>query len=83
MLRDIQQEFGIQDVLALTTDNASNMVVASRAADLTRVPCFAHTLQLAVNAGMKRQQISSTLAQCRRLVSSLMGGGGLFRNMNM
>lgn len=65
----IKDEFLIKDLVALTTDNAANMVVAAREAKVTRVPCFSHTLQLVVNEVLKHEEVVDPLTQSRRLVS--------------
>lgn len=39
--------------VACVHDNASNMVAANRDVDWESLPCFAHTLQLAINDGFK------------------------------
>lgn len=45
---DILQEFGVREkVVAITVDNAANMNVAIRRMSITKVACFAHTLNIA------------------------------------
>ena len=57
-----------QDELsAVTTDNGSNIVLAT--VGWPRMPCFSHTLQLAVEQAMSLPNVSRALARCRRLVS--------------
>ncbi|XP_069140012.1 E3 SUMO-protein ligase ZBED1-like [Argopecten irradians] len=68
-VRELTSEFGIKSVSAICTDNAANMEVAARAADIPSVKCFAHTLQLAVTDGLKLPLISKTLAAARRVVT--------------
>ena len=59
----------LDHVSAVTTDNASNMVLAMKTLEWTRIPCFSHSLQLAVENALKLSQVSHALARCRRLVS--------------
>ena len=59
----------LDHVSAVTTDNASNMVLAMKTLEWTRIPCFSHSLQLAAEDALKLSQVSRALARCRRLVS--------------
>ena len=59
----------LDHVSAVTTDNASNMVLAMKTLEWTRIPCISHSLQLAVEDALKLSQVSCALARCRRLVS--------------
>ena len=54
---------------AVTTDNCSNIVCATRILDGIRMPCFSHTLQLAIEEVVKIPVVSKALARCRCLVS--------------
>lgn len=74
-LNDIRQEFGIHSKVAgLTTDNAGNMKKAgslqvfNTCTDAT-VNCMAHTLQLAVEDGLKAEQIQLAATEARRCVA--------------
>lgn len=57
----------------IATDNASNMKAACeilKADGIIRIPCFSHTLQLAIEDSLKRVDIIQTvLAQARRVVT--------------
>ncbi|XP_062576895.1 E3 SUMO-protein ligase ZBED1-like [Saccostrea cucullata] len=54
---------------ALVSDNAANMVVAAKESKLSPfVRCFAHTLNLAAQRGLKVKQVSVLLAKIRRIV---------------
>ena len=64
----ICDEFDVGTKVALVTDNASNMAIAAKECDMTHVNCFSHTLQLAVEDGLKIDQISKTLSVSRKLV---------------
>lgn len=70
-IRGIMDEWSLSldQVSAVTTDNASNMVLAMNFLEWTRIPCFSHSLQLAVEDALKLPQVSRALARCRRLVS--------------
>ena len=52
----------------MTTDNARNIVAAARQLPWLRLPCIAHTLQLAVNAGLQISAVQRVTARCRKLV---------------
>ena len=52
-------------VTAVTTDNGANIVSAMELLQWSILPCFGHTLQLAVEVVLK---LSRTLARCRQLV---------------
>ena len=64
----ICDEFDVGTKVALVTDNASNMAIAAKECDMTHVNCFSHTLQLAIEDGLKIDQISKTLSVSRKLV---------------
>ncbi|KAJ8375608.1 hypothetical protein SKAU_G00061880 [Synaphobranchus kaupii] len=68
-LKAATQEWGlVGKVIACVHDNATNMVVANhRLLEWESVPCFAHTLQLAINDGFKATAISRLIAACARL----------------
>ena len=68
-LTAIQEEFGISEIGAMTTDNASNNAVAARATGYDHVRCFAHTLQLAVNDGLGISSIARVIVRSRKLVA--------------
>ena len=59
----------VYKVVALVRDNAANMVSASRILEeWDDLPCFAHTLQLAVKAGLDLPVINRLSAICRKIV---------------
>ena len=70
-LESIMDEWKLhkQGLSAVTTDNGSNVVSAIDILGCIRMPCFSHTLQLAVEQVLKLPRVSSALARCRRLVS--------------
>ena len=55
-----------EKVVALVRDNVSIMVAASQL--LEDLPCFAHTLQLAVKAGLELPVLDRLSAVCRKIV---------------
>uniref|UniRef100_A0A673HB45 BED-type domain-containing protein n=1 Tax=Sinocyclocheilus rhinocerous TaxID=307959 RepID=A0A673HB45_9TELE len=55
-------------VVACVHDNARNMIAANRDVNWESVPCFAHTLQLAINDGFKAASINRLIGACSRLV---------------
>ena len=58
-----------EKVVAVVCDNAANMVLASQfLEDWDDLPCFGHTLQLAVKAGLDLAIISRLTAVCRKIV---------------
>lgn len=63
-LRSIMDERKLrkQGLSALTNDNDSNVVSAIYILVFMRMPCFSHTLQLAVEQVLKLPRVSSTLA---------------------
>ena len=55
---------------AVTTDNASNIVRAVKESGLNpHVGCFAHTLNLATQRGLKVSQVDKLLGRVRRVVT--------------
>ena len=69
-LRSVAGEWKIADkIVATTTDNAPNMVNAvASVLEWTHIGCLAHTLQIAVRAGLALPSVAELLAHCRRLV---------------
>ena len=64
----LKEEFGISEIPAVVTDNASNMVKAAEESKIQRVPCFSHTLQLAVEDGLNDPKLVKVFASARKLV---------------
>ena len=56
-------------LVAVTTDNARNIVNAVEVLSWQHFGCFAHTLQLGVKKSMEIPQVSKALARARRVVS--------------
>ena len=61
-------ELSQDNLSAVTTDNGTNIVLAMELLQWSRVPCFSHTLQLAVEVVLKLPEVSRALARCRQLV---------------
>ena len=55
-----------ENLVLITTDNGSNVVSAAGLLNWTRMPCFSHMLQLAVEAAKGISAVERALAQCRR-----------------
>lgn len=54
----------------MVTDNASNMLLACKIIKLEHLPCFAHTLNLTVEDGIKKtENLEELLKKCRDIVS--------------
>ena len=74
VLNDIRREFNIHSKVAgLTTDNASNMKKAASLQEYitcsdASISCMAHTLQLAVEDGLKLDEIKAAAANARGCV---------------
>ena len=51
------------------TDNGSNIVSAFRLLKIDHFPCIAHTLQLAVNKGLKVARVQRIIGCCKAIVS--------------
>ena len=72
VLRSIIDQFNIEqsDIVGLLTDNASNMYKCAEELKWPHFPCFAHTLQLSVRAGLNDVvAIKKTIAACKRVVA--------------
>ena len=53
----------------VTTDNGSNTLKAVSTLHWCHMPCFSHTLQLAVQVAMKLPAVSRAIAHCKRLIN--------------
>lgn len=71
-LRDVVGEWGLGGkVSACVHDNAKNITLANERLvdEWESVCCFAHTLQLAINDGLKIPNVTRVVAACSRMVS--------------
>ncbi|XP_041375019.1 zinc finger BED domain-containing protein 4-like [Gigantopelta aegis] len=70
VLTDAISEWGLNKNPPLVTDNAENMEVAAReACCIPHIGCYAHTLNLAAQKGLKVNAVSRILARVRHVVS--------------
>ena len=70
-LKAVVQDWGLDGkVTACVHDNASNIVLANSHQFVTweSLPCFVHTLQLAINDGMTLTEVDSVVEACNKLV---------------
>lgn len=68
-VRTILHQWNIQGkVHHMISDNAANIVKAVKLVPLIHLPCMAHTFQLAINNGLAKAGIETTLAKCRKIV---------------
>jgi len=56
-------------VSAVVTDNASSMTAALDDLEWSHLPCFAHTLQLAVNKGLDVNGLNQLSSLARKLMN--------------
>ncbi|XP_049289537.1 E3 SUMO-protein ligase ZBED1-like [Anopheles funestus] len=67
-LKTVLSNFGIQDkIIAIVTDNASNMKSTADSAKISHVPCFAHCLNLIVQEGIEKS-IKPTVDEVKSIV---------------
>ena len=68
-LRTVVSEWNLEGkVVAIATDSAANMVAAVQLLPWPRLPCIAHTLQLAVQEGLKVPAVAEVTGRCKKLV---------------
>lgn len=65
-------EWGVDStkLVAITTDNGSNIKLACELLTWMRVSCFGHNLDLAINKGLNDPRIDRVIGLCRKVVSS-------------
>ncbi|KAL4008423.1 hypothetical protein ACER0C_002275 [Sarotherodon galilaeus] len=56
------------NLVCITTDNASNMVKAAQLNEWTRLQCFGHRLHLAIENAIKDDRVSRAIGLCKKLV---------------
>lgn len=71
-------------ITAVVTDNAANIVKAIKDLGLKHVPCFAHTLSLAVKAAIHSDiQFSAVIEKCRKIVTYFHSSSNATLKLNM
>ncbi|XP_046559440.1 E3 SUMO-protein ligase ZBED1-like [Haliotis rubra] len=70
ILSDAVKEWKLErsEPVVCVTDNAANMTVAVKEAGLKHVKCFAHTINLASQKGLKVDTVFRVLSKVRRIV---------------
>ena len=61
-------ELSPENLVATTTDNGSNFVAGFAALDWTRISCFGHNLNLAINKSLNIDHVQRAIRQCHTLV---------------
>ena len=70
VILSLKEEFSIGMLKALVTDNAGNMKCAAKEANIERIACFAHSLQLAIGDGMNKvAAVTKAIGFGRKLVT--------------
>lgn len=70
VLKEVVEVWEITEkISAATTDNGRNIVRAIEISGWHRIPCFGHTLQLAIQARFSLPAIAEILTRCRRIVA--------------
>ena len=69
-IQEVLEVWNIQasHVSAVVTDNTSNMTAALNSLECGHLPCFAHTLQLAINKGLDANSLNQLSSLARKLV---------------
>ena len=68
-LKAVAQEWNLEEKLtATTTDNARNIVGGVRVLSWQHIPCFAYSLNIAVNECIKLPAVAQILSCCWKLV---------------
>ena len=70
-LNDVLAEWNLpaHGIVAATTDNGANITAAIKMLEVPHLPCFSHTLQLAVEQALKLPEVSKITGRCKRLVA--------------
>uniref|UniRef100_A0A672JQE7 BED-type domain-containing protein n=1 Tax=Salarias fasciatus TaxID=181472 RepID=A0A672JQE7_SALFA len=68
LLREVVDEWGLRaKEPVVVTDNAPNMAVAARLAEMDHIQCFAHSLNLASQKALKLPAVARLLGRIRRV----------------
>ncbi|XP_064456877.1 zinc finger BED domain-containing protein 4-like [Ornithodoros turicata] len=67
---DVADDWGIRyTIVALVTDNDKRMILAARLLGIDHLPCFAHTLNLTVQDGLKSSdELNTVLLKCKNIL---------------
>ena len=68
-------ELTIEQIVAITTDNGSNIVSAFRCLDMLRLTCFGSNLDLAIKKSLQVDRVSCAIARCQSLVELFIAAG--------
>ncbi|XP_073835857.1 E3 SUMO-protein ligase ZBED1-like [Musca autumnalis] len=69
-LREVFEEWGIlHKVITIVTDNDSTMIKACELLQKRHLPCYAHTLNLAVHDCLEQPNIKAILSKCKGIVT--------------
>ena len=59
----------VDGIIAAITDNGANITAAIEMLEVPYLPCFSHTLQLAVEQALKLPEVPKITGRCKRLVA--------------
>ena len=67
------EEWGLllQSVVSCTTDNGANVISAAELLKITRIPCFAHSINIGVNRCIEVPQIKKAVARLKSLQNAI------------
>lgn len=70
VIKCVVEDWGIrQAIVTLVTDSDKRMVLAARLLGFEHLPCFAHTLNLTVQDGLKsNEELAAVLLKCKNIV---------------
>lgn len=70
VIKEICVKWGIFDKIScIVTDNAANMLKACEVLQKRHMPCFAHTMNLAVQENFKKTNIQPVIKKCKEIVT--------------
>ena len=67
---DILENWGLnrENLVATTTDNGSNFIAGMGVLECTRISCFGHNLDLAINKSLSITRVKRAIGRCHTLV---------------
>lgn len=73
MVKAKLEEWGLplKSIISCTTDNGANVVSAVDLLSVTRIPCFAHSINIGVNRCLEIKQVKRSVARIRSLQNSI------------